>query len=571
MRYVLFLAISIVFLSSGSQSDELISRPRPTFHVLFSNDTTNTITCGSGGFQISQLWDSVDVTVGNGIDVHMLQPGLGWVPWWDSEIYPYKEHADWYRQKTGMNITSYGQKMLQGQDIVACFVWRCRVRGISPWISFRMNDYHMKEYVLFPKETMQRFRRPTSMAISRFYDEHPEYRLDTDPLNGKDITKINPEVILTKYRQKMRTANLWNWAIPQVREHKLAFIEEICRNYDIDGLELDFMRHPYYFRTSETTHEQRVQTINAFIIKVRALLNETARENQYRWLGVRVPPRLNDFSELGIDIKKFHESGVDVFNLACDDGYHMEQQSDLSRIHELYPDAPLFLETTHITTRRESDSKSRRILATEEQFYTTAHLAYSRGAQGVSSFNFQYYCLLGADSPYHVYKNMDNPQWLAAQPQHYFLSRYDAKDRRVTKIEFEEAVFALDMEPRVYALTDNELKEHGYKVRRGWSQDGRLRIQSITGKAFDNNEWKVWFNGHKLEPTDDISDPYPNPYRKLKPNMGKEGLYPPEPVSNDIWKAWIVPVNIVKAGINEIKIVKEHKKGKISYLDLAIK
>ena len=45
-------------------------------------------------------------------------------------------------------------------------------------------------------------------------------------------------------------ANDWsqgvsNWAFPEVREHKLAFIREICEKYDIAGLELDFMYHPH--------------------------------------------------------------------------------------------------------------------------------------------------------------------------------------------------------------------------------------------------------------------------------------------------------------------------------------
>jgi hypothetical protein len=511
----------------------------------------------------------VDVTQETGIDVHMLQPGLGWVPWWDSDIYPYQEHAKWYKERTGMDISSYGNRMLQGFDIVGCFVWRCRLRGISPWISLRMNDYHMKQYVNLPKEAMQKFNRPTSMAISRFYDEHPEYRLGPDPLKDKDINKIDPNIVVSKYKNQLRKGNLLNWAIPEVRQRKLVYIEEICRKYDIDGFELDFMRHPYYFRTDETSLKEREEIMTNFIKKVRTILDRTASRNQYRWLGVRIPPRIDDFDELGVDIEKFYESGVDVFNLACQDGYHMEQQSDLYRIHKHNPQVPLFLETTYITTRRNDSGKIRRILATEQQLYTTAHLAYSRGAQGVTSFNFQYYCLVDAVPPYSVYKHMNNPHWLAKQPQHYFLSRYDAKNQRVTKVEFKEATFAVAMAPRVYALSGEELKKHGYKTRKGWSENGRLRIQSVTNEAFKNNNWQVWFNDHKLQPTRDISDPYPNPYRQIK-KQGKHGLYSQSPVSSDIWKAWIVPVNIVKPGLNEIKIIKDHKKGEIAYLDLAI-
>ena len=73
------------------------------YHVLFSSDTTNILTCKSPyneraglrldpakgkptyhpcGFDASKLEVTVDETAGMGADVHMLQPGMGWVPWW---------------------------------------------------------------------------------------------------------------------------------------------------------------------------------------------------------------------------------------------------------------------------------------------------------------------------------------------------------------------------------------------------------------------------------------------------------------------------------------------------------
>ena len=68
-----------------------------------------------------------------------------------------------------------------------------------------------------------------------------------------------------------------NWAIPEVRDYKFALISEVCQNYDIDGFELDFMRHPQFFDLNETTSEQRVEIMTGFVRQVRELLNRTAQ------------------------------------------------------------------------------------------------------------------------------------------------------------------------------------------------------------------------------------------------------------------------------------------------------
>ena len=71
---------------------------------------------------------------------------------------------------------------------------------------------------------------------------------------------------------------------------------------------------------------------------------------------------------------------------------------------------------------------------TDEQFYTTAHLAYTSGAAGVSLFNFAYYRHhkmpeLGPfnEPPFHVLPKLSQPDWLARQPQWYFLSAGPSK------------------------------------------------------------------------------------------------------------------------------------------------
>ena len=66
------------------------TRSKPPYRVLYSNDTTNILSCVSpwhragAPFRPEMLEATVDEVAGLGVDAHLLQPGLGWVPWWQS-------------------------------------------------------------------------------------------------------------------------------------------------------------------------------------------------------------------------------------------------------------------------------------------------------------------------------------------------------------------------------------------------------------------------------------------------------------------------------------------------------
>ena len=118
-------------------------RRKPPFRVLYSNDTTNTVSCVSPWhkkgepFRAGQLEASVDEVVGTGVEVHLLQPGLGWIPWWQSKVYPPEEHYRWFKERTGCDPDSFGKYVLAGGDLVKLFIERCRKRGQTPFISLR--------------------------------------------------------------------------------------------------------------------------------------------------------------------------------------------------------------------------------------------------------------------------------------------------------------------------------------------------------------------------------------------------------------------------------------------------
>jgi hypothetical protein len=523
-------------LAAGLPKTTAVDAPRrkAPFRVLFSNDTTNIVSCVSPWhksrepFREKMLEATVDELAGTGVDAHLLQPGVGWIPWWKSKVYPATEHYQWFKERTGMDPDSFGKYMVAGGDMVQVFVDRCRKKGQAPFVSLRMNDGHHLE------NADVKDRR--AIWASKFYVAHPEYRIGPDP---------------AKWEQ-----HVLNWAIPEVRAHKFAFIRELCENYDLDGFEMDFMRHYSYFQLDKTTSEQRRGIMTAFVRQVRELLDRTARDGRRRWLCARVPAYVSALDPLGLDLAAMVEAGLDMVNLSA--SYFTVQLTDLAAIRRSVPRAAVYLEMCHSIWNGHKpvgpgyDTFPFR-RATPEQMQTAAHLAYARGADGVSAFNFVYYREHGgpgrgpfAEPPFHVFKHLGDRKWLARQPQHYFLAsgwgnpfaKPAVLPRKMAAGKAE--TFTLDLAPPAG----------------GWKRGGRLRIQGED--SLGESRWAARLNGKELAATDDLSEPYPNPY---PPMLGK-----PEEL-----RAWTVPASVLKDGPNRIEIAMAAGKAvRVAFMDLAV-
>ena len=96
---------------------------------------------------------------------------------------------------------------------------RCRTKGISPWVSIRMNDVHDAPWIKSPLH-------------SQFWMEHPEYWRFPDRIGAWNDRCLN-------------------YGLKPVRDHAMALIREVCDRFDIDGLELDWNRFPLHFREGE--------------------------------------------------------------------------------------------------------------------------------------------------------------------------------------------------------------------------------------------------------------------------------------------------------------------------------
>lgn len=462
-------------------------------------------------FNADKMRASVDEIAGIGVDVQMLQPGFSWIPWYESTFYTRDDHARWFEQRfPGKEPDPFTKYWLNGGDIVGDFVSRCRERKQACFVSMRMSH--------------NPFPGREEATSSRFYDEHPEYRTGPAP---KWVCSLN-------------------WAIPEVREHRFTQIKEICERYDIDGFELDFMRFPLYFDAEQNSSNERRGIMTQFVARVRKLLDRTAKSGQRRWLCVRVPGELEPHGVLGIDLRAMVDAGVDMVNLSC--YYFTQQQNDLANICRMLPDAAVYLEVTYCSSRNTTEGQRSgvRRLSNEHQLYTAAHLAHQRGAQGMSFFNFVYYRHYRHQPPLHVIERMRDPEWLAEQPQWYFVDSHGFKYWRSDyrgPLPRELApgqthTFDLDMAPTSTA------------------KQGVLRL--MTEEDMAECTWAVKMNGTPLAPTEFARKPLDHPYISA---LGKRTQY----------ACFACPPSCTADGVNKIEIaLRKEPPVTLRYFDLIL-
>ena len=156
----------------------------------------------------------------------------------------------------------------RGLDPYAVWIARCREKGVSPWLTMRMNDVHDVD-------------NPKNFMHNTFWVNHPEY-WRVPGSTGAWVDRA------------------FNYAIPEVREHHMALVRELFEQYDSDGIELDWMRFGYHFAPGEEAAGCAILT--DFMREVRVLAREWSEKRGHPiQIGARVPTHPDAAIGLGMD------------------------------------------------------------------------------------------------------------------------------------------------------------------------------------------------------------------------------------------------------------------------------
>lgn len=158
----------------------------------------------------------------------------------------------------------------------------CRRRGVSPWLSVRMNDMHGQynwdtSYLNCPLQRDPRFRLSGRQPNPK------------DPVNPKDQSL--------------------NFDKPEVRDYLLLMTRELVEDYDFEGLELDWLRTPYCIDAPAT--EEQIDVITRWHAEIRRLCQAKSKQTGKPYpLGVRVPIQLRKLRAIGIDVPAMVRDGI---------------------------------------------------------------------------------------------------------------------------------------------------------------------------------------------------------------------------------------------------------------------
>lgn len=506
----------------------------PSWRAIYNNDTTNILNCVSPYNKVSgenpnerprmlseeQIRESVREAARSGVGAQLISPAHSWVPWWPSKIIPLAEHEQWFRERYGVEPDlSEHRYLLAGGDILGVFIDECHKNNIAALVSFRVNDGHHLE-----RTWDEKVPGGVAHALNRFYEEHPEYRLSPPP-------------------SRVMKDRVHNWLISEARAHKERLLSELIEVYPtLDGIELDFLRHPHFF-PDNTPMAVRVEVMCDFIGKVRARLDTSGKANgKHRYLGVRIPINEAEWQDIGLDPAEWRKAGVDFFNVSP--SYRLTQQTNIALLRKAVPDARIYLELTHTPQTWKfggpgyDDHCYRR--STKEMLETTARIGYARGADGISFFNFAYYREHGGlrdfrgpfdEPPFEELTAAATPVVLADTPGYFFLAQ-----ENLLFVKGQKRNFTMDIVPT---------KGNGA---------GLLRLQLITAaeSRFDERriaeeiargDWKVSLNGVELKTVKKSGKAYPFT-APFKAGFGGAAQY----------LAWEVPADLLINGANNIDI-----------------
>ena len=195
----------------------------------------------------------------------------------------------------------------RGEDPQQQVIMRGRELGMHVYASVRMNDNHFDGAQVEDLPTMDH------SGLTRTRIEHPEWLLGDQNIRWFAVS--------------------WNFEAPEVREHRYKHIEELCRLYDWDGVELDWQRHPFHLPQDQAYRLRYV--ITDLQRAVRRMTNALAEERgRPFYLAARVAPTLETCHRIGYDVQAWiDERLVDILIPAG--GYGSDPSIDVGTFVEM--------------------------------------------------------------------------------------------------------------------------------------------------------------------------------------------------------------------------------------------
>jgi len=211
-----------------------------------------------------------------------------------------------------------------------------------------------------------------------------------------------------------------DYARPEIRDLAYRFIEEVCQNYDLDGVELDFFRHLCYFKSTATggvASESERQHLTDLMCRIRAMTERIgAARRRPLLIAIRVPDSVDYCRDIGIDLERWMKDGI--IDRLITTGYFRlnpwKYSVDLGHSHGI-PVYPCLSDS-----RVRGETRFRR--SSVESYRGRAMNAWAAGADGLHLFNF-------FDPRSSIWREIGDPKTLSTLDKLYFVTVRDGDPR----------------------------------------------------------------------------------------------------------------------------------------------
>jgi hypothetical protein len=390
--YSIFVCVSLtLFLVTCSdetavcQTDAQAKDSPGPRRLLYNNDGSN-ILMAYDTLTPSRAYERIDPFAQTGITtfIHNVNPGqnMGYAST-AARMYHWDPSPDTPKEawgKLGMNMSNNLERLTRdGIDPVAMVMNRARLLGMESMLSYRMNELHDVD-------------KPSSPLLGPFWKAHPEYRVGGYEGWGKEAL---------------------NYAIPEVREYFFGILREVVSRYDLDGLELDFMRFPYYFPFHSDSMSLHARVMTDFVERVRKMTDSIGHERgRAILLSARVPTSLRGCAHLGLDPVAWSQRGLIDF-LTVAPFLSTETDIPVGEFKAACGSIPVY-------TCLEFTIGSRQM--TREEKRAAAALLYAAGSDGIYLFNYFVAWDAGLQADTEVLPELADPDLLSGKDKLYTLA-----------------------------------------------------------------------------------------------------------------------------------------------------
>jgi len=248
----------------------------------------------------------------------------------------------------------------QGADALQIMVEFCHENRIECFWSMRMNDIHDSYKAWYAQYIFPQLKK-----------DHPEWLMGSrnkPPPRGRMWSAVD-------------------YGRAEVRDLAYRFIEEVCENYEVDGVELDFFRQLTYFRRpamGEDANQEDRDKMTGLMRRVREMTERVGlKRGRPILVAVHVPDSVGYCRAVGLDLERWLADDL-VDLLVASGDFRLspwEAAVELGRKHGV----PVFACLSNAAMR---DVEARKVRMSLACWRARALHAWAAGADGMYVFNF---------------------------------------------------------------------------------------------------------------------------------------------------------------------------------------